>query len=439
MAEMRQVGFWEEMCKVYHENFRCSGMVHQSARVRGPLTAELIQDGLLFLQKRHPLLQVTFSEFDEAHSAFKFDSYEKSPNKKTLIPLTVIAKHGDEHWKQVVEEELNTDFKEGSPCLWRVTYIHDNSDEQIHDFVFIFHHSISDGTSNAYVVRDLLSYCSGETDSLKEMPLMPPAEKLIQSSQPSTDLDSDFVRNEDVGKMDLTNWSFEANAPIENRRTRVIYRELPAEIVTALREKGKTKGVSMNSLMTAAFILAGLKNDHVSKNVMFSSAISLRKSCVPPVGNDHFGCYVMVVNTTHEVREDKSFWTLAAESGVALKDAIGEKEKAGFMPDVFSKKDLKMGMVEGLGATNDAGFFPGGPVISNLGLLDFPENYGPFRLENLYFSTSQVSGNFHTCLWVLTLHGKLFCCFTYIEPLLSSVTAEKVVDLFVSTLENLNS
>jgi len=437
MSDVRKLGFWECTCKVYHENFKYSSMVLQYARFKGPMTPDLARRGLQLIQKRHPLLQCRFESYDDCYDQLTSDHYKGSISD---VPLEIVDKQSDTHWKTLSEDELYRDLE--GDYLWRATLLLDKGPEQIHDLVLIFHHSISDGTSNAFVVKDFLSYC-GELAAGAQEPkdyssesILPPVEGMIPNALEGSGVQSDLVPQDRATDNPLTAWPFEDDCPLEERRSRNLYYTFDAETIANLRNRARAEGATVNSVLTAALLAAAFeesepthKNDDKEHHALFSSAISLRNACEPKVGREHFGCYVMVVGHAHPM--GGTFWDLARNCDQGLKAEIAAKDEGGFLPPAYDKREVANGMVGALGETNKNKVFACGPVISNLGLLDFPREYGVFELEDLYFSTTQVAGNFNIILWALTLHGKLYACFTYTEPLFSAETATKIVENLV--------
>ncbi len=442
MSDVRTLGFWEETCKVYHENFGCSGMVLQYARVTGPLNPELVRNALRWLQERHPLLQSEFADYSEDYNKFSSDHYTSVPDDQRAaeVPLTVVKWEGDTHWQRASEEELATDFAPGSRYLWRARMLHgDNT----HDFIFIFHHSISDGPSNAHFVRDFVSYCadlsSGKVkpDNFKPEALLPPVEKMIPTAkEPAKEpVKSDLVQEDRDTEVELTPWKFEVNKPMSERRTRNFYHIIDEDQAVRLKANTKREGVTINSVLMAAIMDATFQEKGNDHHALFSTAISLRSFCEPPVGNEHFGCYVMVVNTIHKLGDNVSLWDLSKDCHHGLRAEIDSKHKQGFMTPAFKKADVAEGMKGALASTNSDGVFPSGCVISNIGLLNFEKNYGPFQLKDIFFSTTQVSGNFNFLMWVNSLHGKIYCCLTYTEGLFTSELAASIKERFVANLD----
>jgi hypothetical protein len=185
----------------------------------------------------------------------------------------------------------------------------------------------------------------------------------------------------------------------------------------------------------AALLLSACKKTDSAHSVSFSFAIDLRGYCEPKVTHEHLGCYIMMDQAVLSLGERISFWDLARDCGKELTNRIDVRRKQGFMPKEFHKSFLRSMVENNLSESDAQQVFFGGPCLSNLGVLDLSEEYGPFRLKEIYFGSPHLSGLYSVFLCVATLQGRLFCALHHTEPLLSRETAESMADSFVSRLE----
>jgi hypothetical protein len=143
----------------------------------------------------------------------------------------------------------------------------------------------------------------------------------------------------------------------------------------------------------------------------------------------------MMVQAVLTLSKKLSFWDLARNCGEELIRRVLLGRKQGFMPKEFHKFMLSAMMESNLSEADERQHFPWGPALSDLGILDLSEAYGPFRLKEIYYGTVQASALYKVFLGVATYRGKLFCTLSYAEPLLSRQTANSIADSFVSQLE----
>ena len=64
MPDIGTLGYWSTIQKIYHDQYRCSGMLFQVLRVEGALTPGIVRKALYRLQRRHPLLRARFVDDD---------------------------------------------------------------------------------------------------------------------------------------------------------------------------------------------------------------------------------------------------------------------------------------------------------------------------------------------------------------------------------------
>jgi len=399
-------------------------MVPQIVRFHGPLALEPLRHALLVAQSLHPFLGVRIVDEGD-HFTFQSAKIVSKAERLAAVPLMVVKREDERHWEHLAEAELQVDFP--GPFAWRCTYLRNERADGDHELVLVFHHSISDGISTTQLVQELFAACGGDAQNetgpvATRQPVLPPVEQMLPVAT-----DEAVTTHEDV----LLQIPFHDRAPIHQRKTRLFFRHLHAPDLAAFRRRCKTAGSSVNGGVTAAFLLA-LHAHNAVGSVPFGNAVSLRDYCQPEelwkIDNLKFGCYVMVVGTVHEMKAQAGFWDLARRCRQDLKGVMADAAKQGFLPRDFDKNEFERMQQEGTQALDQAGLFAMNGAMSNLGVLDFPEKYGPITLKELYFATAQPTPHFAMALYLLTLHGKLFCCFSSCEPLYDPEKASRVAD-----------
>ena len=87
MPDIGTLGYWSTIQKIYHDQYRCSGMTFSVLRVEGALTPEIVRKALYRLQRRHPLLRARFVDdiryyrFQVAHD--KNDEFDDEENDES--------------------------------------------------------------------------------------------------------------------------------------------------------------------------------------------------------------------------------------------------------------------------------------------------------------------------------------------------------------------
>lgn len=135
------------------------------ARLNGRVSVASIQQALLYVQHRYPILRSRIIQ----------QGYQR-PRIEVLssvaIPLRVLPWQADDYWSSVVEQELSDGIPHDASPLWRVTLIH--ADDRT-DLLLTFHHGISDGLSSIQIIEDILSHHAGLRPAEPEQAILPPA------------------------------------------------------------------------------------------------------------------------------------------------------------------------------------------------------------------------------------------------------------------------
>ena len=127
------------------------------------------QAALTAVQQRHPLLQVCIAE-DQVGAPY-FRRLDEPG-----IPLRVVHGGVSENWEREMARELATPLPLKGGPLVRVALMHEENRSTV---IVSAHHSIADGLSLTFVVRDLLRALSGR--SLARLQLTPSQEDLCEA------------------------------------------------------------------------------------------------------------------------------------------------------------------------------------------------------------------------------------------------------------------
>jgi hypothetical protein len=442
MSDGRNLGFWPTIFKIYHDRYRCSGMTVQALRLSGPLEKEHVRMALVRIIKRHPLMRSKI--VDPGGPYYQFEPIchvdDDSAGQFPELPLYVVRRESSLHWLTAVEEELNRDFEAGSLWLWRVILVLSGGGGSDHEIIIVIHHSIADGPTVVGFTHDMLSCCGqiaqgkDQWDEEEELPLLPSVEHMLP---PETAKPASASGYEDKRlKKDLTLWEYMEFKPIEERRARWIGRIIDPEILNNLEKRCNAESVSLNSALTAALLLAASGERNVGGNLRLAFPFNLRQYCKPRVGAEHFGCYTMMQECVYTVKENESFWELARHcQGVSLQRMItAVKQELRTIPKQFHKAFLISAMSTNLDKADKEQHFQDGPVLSYFGQLNFNKEYGPLSLTEWYGGIPQLAGLYQLFLISGIMHGKLFCGFSYTDPLLSAEAAEHMADGFSALL-----
>ncbi len=424
----RKLGLVENLFEICHN---LGAMIDVNiARIEGTITDKILRQALDLVQKRHPILQVRIIASKEG---FHFQSEHASK-----IPLRVVDKQGENQWLDIVEDELHKKFPNNTVPLCRVTFLKSSADN-ISEIIVTFHHAITDGMSCMRFIHELLFYCQQISTGVLipeviTMPMLPAVENIIdaklwQRNNIITNTHKKIVEEAPKPKLIM-----DGEAPTSERRNHLLPRILSQKMTLMLKKRCKEEETTVHGALCAAMLFGASQFTLADTPVYFScgSNVNLRKSCVPEISDDWMGCFVSGLDTNHILDKNTSFWNLARECKSKINDSINSGiHLKNINSDRIStiNEELLIKMSEhNMGRNNTI-------HISNLGQFNLCQQYGIYRIKELYFATGQhVIG---ACFWlgVVTFHEQLFCSFAHVVPLISTKTAEFFADSVICIMQ----
>ena len=214
-----------------------------AAKVRGATTFGQWRNAFDLVQRRHPLLSVCIETNGNSRPYF-------CRNVAAPIPLRVIqANDATLRWKLEMEVELSIPFDPEDAPLVRAVLLHEPDQAVV---IVVAHHSIADGRSVAFVIRDLLRALSGE--DIDVLPLLPSHEEILgltrinaiqplqQSIAPTPVKPATYIRE-------------------EQSRPRIKGVRLSSALTGMLRERARREKTTVHGALSAALALAVWQNN----------------------------------------------------------------------------------------------------------------------------------------------------------------------------------
>lgn len=427
MVLRRDMGFWEIIRENVHNDQYGTSLIVIYAKFSGSVSAELLQQALKILFNRHPLLQ--------ARVLVSKNKYEFICDRQfSDIPCKNLLNYSVNDYQEIILQELNTPL-ETSAYLWRAVFNY--RPQEFAELIFSFHHAIADGLSLSYLISEFIEYyallANGHEVVINSLPLLDPIEKLLNKSISWSDYQKRLNSRQVITSEP---WVYERFQPLGKRTPRFVFFRLEATQLLVLHEKCRAQQVTLNSVLSAALILAGHRNKIHQKTYSFLTLIDLKKYANPVVPNESLGCNVTSVLTHLEISETWDLWQLARQFQALLKQQINEQI---FPPLGFTADDLQNFSISNpSGKVNpDAGTkFSIDFSLSNLGRVNLPQHHDGFTWGDFYFCTSRQAGDIGFMANAATLHESLFISFCYAEPLLSSETAQSLIAAFTKLIVN---
>jgi hypothetical protein len=368
-----------------------------AAQIEGPTSVPAWRTALDKLQQRHPLLSVAIEA--GAGRAPYFQAVRNVP-----IPLKVISEPTVSNWEAEVARELATPFAMGRAPLARAVLMH-GSFESV--FILTTHHSIADGLSSAYAIRDVLRALTGET--LEPMPSRPALEPLVYLSQQAPD-DASGSPQPQV-HADGRLMTFRA---IDNLPPSVEALSMTPEITRTLIERARKERTTVHGALCSALVLAGreFSADWNLSPVRVMSPFSLRKEL--GIGED-CGVFVWATCVPMSPGTLTDFWEMAryAKSSLADRQLIGRV--------AMEMEGVEQALNSGIGVDGAAQIavqsFSSELLLSNLGRPSVQFDSGGLRLKAMWGPAVLMGFDRHQTVGVTTANDSLCLLHTTYTPM----------------------
>lgn len=373
-----------------------------AAQIKGQFTVCQLQQALNLVQQRHPLLQVSIM-LDEAERPW-FVKYS------ACIPLRVVHRQSEQCWQREVEREIATPFDWSKAPLARVVLLY--SGAELSELIVICHHSIADGISGIYLIRDILQAIVTPADFGKSLSVPPSVEDLIAGEAPETISSSKPIpkfRNDSFVAMQRAR---------QNNRSFVSSGSLSPETTRLLIAQCRQAQTSVHAAICAAFLLA-IRAQNRSKqpqSINCGSPINLRPY-LTSVNHEDVSFYITGGRTSHLLSSNVNLWDVARSVKSQLNqstivDKLFEKVFQGQKwLSTNPSPDRALQAFE-----DQAGY---DICVSNLGCLTIEQQFGELELEAIYGPVVTTGVENDRLVGVATLGERLFLTLVCLEKVMS--------------------
>lgn len=434
-------------------------IVTMVARIKGNITAGMLNHAVGKVQQQHALLRFCIIEDDNHTQWFSSAGVQ-------AIPVAIVPRKSKDDWIKVHADALKVPFEfETQPAI-RFILVHS---EDVSELIILCHHIICDGMSLAYLARDLMMHLGDPGEDIELKPA-PPAidldnlpDDVTQSSivkyfikrmNRKWAADREYFDNQDYRALTKAYW--------DNYSHAFICIELSETETSDLVARCRKENTTVNSALTAAFcgaqsVVEGEESYHPKVVV----AADLREQ-LPQDPGEGMGMYAGGVELKFKYNHKLNFWENARKFNESIQpkytsknmfsninnwlyldqtilDAIPFKELGGLVPpdspryeklSNFRKKEdvvLKILKQDNLDSLETKLW---GTAVTNLGRLDFPSTYGPLELKRLIL---QPGGGFplanvNLVIGAVTCSGKLSLIVEYAEQTMDPQMVETIKD-----------
>src|SRR5580698_4701462 len=204
-----------------------------TVEIAGQIEPSELRQALDRVQGRHPLLSACIKAPRESSPYFVHDS----------VPILLRVVYGDPRssWESEVAKELNTPFDPSHAPLVRAVLIHAPEGVAL---TLVAHHSVADGLSLSYVIRDILQALSGV--SLSPLPVPPSQDEAVKS-----------ISIEQQAHANSGSVGTPVHYRPKNSTAKVRGLRLPNELTASLRRRARREGTTVHGALSAAAVIAG--------------------------------------------------------------------------------------------------------------------------------------------------------------------------------------
>ena len=403
------------------------------ARIKGHIAEKKLKLAIEQLRDKHSLLAVRIEIDDEQNAWFK---KEEVPE----IPIEVIPRMSDDDWLQKIPEELEYLFEFDRGPLIRFVLL---QSQEISDLIVNGHHTICDALGLTYLIKDLMDLLENPNSDIKIL-LNPPNFEEAILNPPKAGFFFRLLMKLIKKRWDKKKISFnegdyrKLHREYWKNKNSVLLWSLTESQTSAIISRCREEGVTVYSAICTAFQAAqhdvqGNTKSYFQTLVM---PVNLRKMLSVHVG-EALALYATSTHPCLKYSSKKSFWEMARIFQKKIKGTIKRK-------DLLFKSALKIHAIPP--SLIDSFFFQKyailndklaslvlkasgldkiifGYIISNLGRVDIPSEYGSLKLDTIYgpFIYSDPAEKY---LSIVTLAGKMNFCFTFKE----SVTSRPIIE-----------
>jgi len=436
-TQYRDDGFPRRLSAREHFTLRFpNGNVVMVARIEGPVSEARLKPAVAKLRRRHPLLGVRVARDQDQATWF-------TPEGVPEIPVRVVPRTAPDAWVRAAIEAHREPFPCQTGPLIRFTLL---TSGEVSDLIVVAHHAICDGLSLAYLIRDCLRHLSDPDREVEPLPVPPPVDPSTIPVSISGNLVSRIgarLVNRSWRRKGITfderDYADLHRAFWGQHRGHMLAWALTEAQTSALVARCREERVTVNTALVTAFVAAQKEHqgthDHL-KNVVVS--VDYRDRLTQPVG-EAFAFYASSVMPRLEVALGTPFWhttrTFHAQIQGLLTDetVFASQRLSAFHPSLldglvfakYGKLDDRLAnrLVEKMGINNVVA----GLLITNLGRLDLPVDYGPLHLAAMY-GPYVYSDTMEKYLGVMTVGGRMHFTLCSGETIIDPPTVERVRD-----------
>jgi NRPS condensation-like uncharacterized protein len=341
--------------------------------------------------------------------------------------LRLLERHSPQQWQQEVERELADPFDWNRAPLVRVVLL---QGDDMSDLIITCDHTIADGMSVVFLLRDILQAVRSPDRPLADLPERESFEKLVPQFEQKLQPLSLFEPS-------LASTKTKPTLP-EKSRPRLHTWSLSTTETSAIVTSCQQAQTTVHGAICAAFLLA-ITKERTQKNEIGES-ITLK--CLSPIDvrrflpeiEEDFGHYFTYTLTTDTIDPDQSLWELARSIKAQLNLKIDSEKIFAHLPDseaFMSTFPCPEEVITALETVNKYDV-----MVSNLGRLKIPQQHGEFELAGVYGPSATTHIARDLVIGVTTLGDQMFFSLVYSGSDFSSAQIEQLQQTAMQSIKS---
>lgn len=454
-------------CKmgVLREYFRTPHNVAIIATISGTIHEDDLIEVLKKVTHMHPLTRVRVV-VDNNHDAWFTDEGVAS------LSLKVINRTSNRQWIDIIENEHNIPFDFESGPLTRFILL---KSKEVSDLIVICNHSISDGLSLSNITQDIMFLLSSPETPVKRIdPILPVREnlpavslgvklKLLKNRLMMIGVNRKWNKQRVI--FDEVDYQNVHEAYTQKYTYRIIAKELSESQTSDLVTWCHQNNVTVNSALSVAFLVGRhrIRGESASNNNMIQIAVNIRDQLKKP-GKQVFGFLASNIQFEFEYLPDKTFLDnvklfhekvlyelkenkaleplIGHYTSPTLIDGINFATHGGCVHKNFSQYGKLSRFIQNetsiaVAISKQIIDNTPGLVMSNLGNVKNPKEYGSLKLDRLYL-VGHSSPFSDLGVVVITASGKLTLTQSYMEDDASGELGVELEKIAHKSIEQLN-
>lgn len=296
----------------------------------GP-SQEILRKTLDALQQRHPLLRVKIEKKERQY----FYESQDVPQ----IPLEILSRESEDHWKKITEENLNQRLNTGSGPLIQCTYLVGQTLTSESELIITCHHSIIDATSFNSILHEILSLSAAfdtgaPIKDYSPLPIYPPEERFFPPAYKglsrrwrSLKFMGQQIRDEISYRKGVKG---KRQAPLHlSGQCRILPLETSVQTTQKIIQSSRKHRITVNSILTAAMLLAVNEILYNGEDLplRYFTFADLRPYLKPPISKENLGTFHSMLRLTIPIKKDHDFWELADRINIQILKSFKRGDK----------------------------------------------------------------------------------------------------------------